>query len=73
VTVARALAEQHQYGGDVQGYTSQLAKEGASESDVAAYKRFAEKLERFPRLAGDGGRQMGVEKSLKELAATCLE
>lgn len=69
--VARQLAELHQYGGDMPAHIADLAKRGASGADLAAYRGMAKTLAAVPMLAGDGGREMGVERSLAELDLRC--
>lgn len=70
-TVARQLAERHQYGADLQAYISELARQGASAAQIADYRVMAQKLAATPRLAGDFGRETGVARSLEELGIDC--
>ena len=69
--VARQLAELHQYGGDMQAHIADLARRGASGAELSAYQGMAQRLAAVPMLAGDGGREMGVELSLAELDLRC--
>lgn len=69
--VARQLAGLHQYGGDPGAYIGDLARQGASPKDLADYRLMARQISAVPTLAGDGGRERGVELSLAAVDLRC--
>ena len=71
LAVARDLAALHQYGGDMEAHIRSLGTKGASAAELADYRDMAVRLRPVPRLAGDGGREMGIEAGLAELNLTC--
>lgn len=71
LAVARDLAALHQYGGDMEAHIRSLGPKGACAPQLADYRDMAARLHSVPRLAGDGGREMGIEAGLAELNLTC--